>query len=149
MPQYNEKKVLPYTTEQLYALVSNVHEYPRFLPWCAGIKILEENESDILTELEVGYKFLKESFRSRVYLTPTEMIEIKYETGPFKHLNNRWKFHAHEDGCMVYFHIDFEFKSRMLQMMVQGVFVEAVQKMMQAFEDRARALYGPGAQAAV
>jgi coenzyme Q-binding protein COQ10 len=145
MPCYSDKRLLPYRPDQLYDLVLDVENYPDFLPWCKSCKIKSETDTEILADLRIGFKFFTETFTSRVTFDPYASIHVQYLDGPFKYLKNSWNFvPSTENGVtftVVDFMIDFEFKSRILQGLIQGVFGEAVQKMVRAFESRAQQLY--------
>ena len=92
----------------------------------------------------IGFKVFRERFTSRVRLDPDgQRIDVAYEEGPFKHLNNHWVFEDHPQGCTIDFYVDFAFRSRILQKLIEPLFSEAVRRMVSAFETRARALYGP------
>ena len=69
-------------------------------------------------------------------------IDVVYAEGPFKHLENHWRFEPHEEGCLIDFYVDFEFRSKLLQTLIEGLFHEAVKRMVGAFEARAKDLYG-------
>jgi coenzyme Q-binding protein COQ10 len=84
----------------------------------------------------------RETFRSRVALNRPDHVHVRYETGPFRYLNNHWRFKAVERGTEVDFFVDFEFRSRLLQAAIGVVFNEAVRVMVRAFERRAMILYG-------
>ncbi len=143
MPTHAEKRVLPYTPEQLYALVEAVDKYPEFLPWCVGARIRERSESHMVADLVIGFKMFRERFTSHVALKPEQpRIDVEYKDGPFKYLNNHWVFNPHPDGCEIDFYVDFEFKSMILQKTIGMLFNEAVHRMIAAFETRAKDLYG-------
>lgn len=143
MPSHAEKRIVPYSPEQMYALVADVQRYPEYLPWLVSSRILKRDERVVVAALEVGFKMVRERFVSHVTLNPPDRIEVKYLEGPFKYLNNHWTFHARPDGgCEIEFYVDFEFRSRMLQMLMGVVFQQAVQRMVSAFEARAQQLYG-------
>lgn len=143
MPTHAEQRVLPYSPEQLYRLVADVERYPQFLPWCLAAKVRRREEKKIVADLVIGFKMVRERFTSEVDLTPTTAIDVRYAEGPFKYLNNHWGFHPTEDGgCRIEFFVDFEFRSRMLQKIIEVLFNEAVRRMVAAFEERARDLYG-------
>lgn len=144
MPVHTEQRVLPYTPQQMFDLVAGIDRYPEFLPWCLAAR-MRAREGHVLTaDLMIGFKMVREKFTSRVELHPANRIDVSYIDGPFKHLNNRWQFSQTEDGgCRVDFYLDFEFRSRMLQNLIGLLFNEAVRRMVAAFENRARALYGP------
>ena len=142
MPTHSEKKLLPYRPEQLYELVADVEDYPNFLPWCIALRVLERSERLLRAEMLVGFKVFRESFISRVTLTPMDRIDVEYLDGPFRHLQNRWLFRPADGGCEVDFFVDFEFRSRLLRKIAGPVFGEAVRRMVHAFEQRAAERYG-------
>jgi coenzyme Q-binding protein COQ10 len=142
MPTHAEQKVLPYTPEQLYALVADIERYPEFLPWCVGARIRERRDKVILADLIIGFSMFRERFTSRVTLSPPNRIDVAYTEGPFKYLNNHWIFERVPGGCRIDFFVDFEFRSRILQRVIEMLFHEAVRRMVAAFEGRARQLYG-------
>lgn len=146
MPTHAEKKLLPYTREQLFDLVADIERYPEFLPWCVGARIRERNGNEILGDLLIGYKMVRERFTSRVVLDRPSRIDVTYSEGPFKYLHNHWLFLPQPDGqCLIDFYVDFEFRSKMLQKLMGLFFNEAVRRMVGAFEARAHQLYGePG-----
>src|SRR5713101_5076200 len=146
MPTHAEQRVLPYTPEQLFALVADVERYPEFLPWCVGARIRERRPDLIVADLIIGFRIFRERFTSRVALDPPRCIDVAYTEGPFRYLNNHWVFDRVPGGCRIDFFVDFEFKSRLLQRVIELLFHEAVRRMVAAFEHRAQALYGPPAR---
>ena len=103
----------------------------------------ERSDTLVIADLMIGYKMIRERFTSRVTLQPEERrIDVRYIEGPFRYLQNHWIFKEHEQGCLIDFYVDFEFKSRFLQRMIQPFFNEAVKRMVRAFESRAQDLYG-------
>ena len=106
MPTHAEQKVLPYTPEQLYALVADIERYPEFLPWCVGARIRERRENIIVADLIIGFKLFRERFTSRVTLSPPHRIDVAYTEGPFKYLNNHWIFERVPGGCRIDFFVD-------------------------------------------
>ncbi|HEY3918933.1 MAG TPA: type II toxin-antitoxin system RatA family toxin [Stellaceae bacterium] len=142
MPTHAEKKLLPYTREQLFDLVADIERYPEFLPWCVGARIRERNGDEILGDLLIGYKMIRERFTSRVVLRRPGRIDVSYSEGPFKYLTNHWLFEPQPGGCVIDFYVDFEFRSKMLQKLIGVFFNEAVRRMVAAFETRAHHLYG-------
>jgi coenzyme Q-binding protein COQ10 len=142
MPTHSEQRVLPYTAEQLFALVADVERYPEFLPWCLGAHIHERRPDRIDAELVIGFRLLRERFISRVTLDPPRRIDVTYEQGPFEYLNSYWIFTPIAGGCRIDFFVDFEFRSRLLKKVMGVVFGEAVRRMVGAFEKRACELYG-------
>ncbi|MBT4879963.1 MAG: type II toxin-antitoxin system RatA family toxin [Alphaproteobacteria bacterium] len=149
MPTHREKYFLPYTVEQIYDLVVDIDRYPEFLPWCLEAHVREKSRKKIIADLAVGYSIFKERFTSRVLLSPPNRIDVVYEEGPFEHLDNHWIFtpinkkHGNKTLlCEIDFYVDFAFKSPTFEKLMQGFFVQAVHHMVQAFEERAKTLYG-------
>lgn len=142
MPTHAEQRLLPYTPEQLYDLVADIERYPEFLPWCVAARVRERTGQLVVADLMIGFKMIRERFTSRVSLTPKERIDVVYSDGPFKHLHNHWIFEPTEGGCRIDFYVEFEFRSRTLQKIIEVLFHEAVRRMVAAFEGRARDLYG-------
>lgn len=143
MPIHQEKRVLPYSPAQLYGLVIDIERYPEFLPWCLGARIRTRQEDLIVADLIIGFRMFRERFTSRVRPNPAaRRIDVVYAEGPFKYLENHWLFEDHPDGCLIDFYVDFEFRSRLLQKVIEGLFHEAVRRMVHAFQTRADQLYG-------
>ncbi len=150
MPTHAEHKVLPYSPEQMFDLVADVGKYPTFLPWCVGARVKSQTETQLVADLTIGFGPFRESFTSRVQLDRPRQVQVKYENGPFRYLNNQWTFEPNPKGCNVKFYVDFEFKSRVLQAAIGVVFNNAVRLMVNAFLKRAREVYGaPAATIAV
>ncbi|CAA7616960.1 Oligoketide cyclase/lipid transport protein [Candidatus Terasakiella magnetica] len=143
MPTHAEKRILPYTQEQLFDLVADVERYPDFLPWCVASRIRRREGEVFFADLVIGFKLVRERFTSRVTLTRPNRVDVTYTEGPFKHLNNHWVFTPQPDGgTEIDFYVDFEFRSKLLQSLIGALFNEAVKLMVSSFERRARALYG-------
>lgn len=151
MTTHAEKRVMPYSADQMFTLIADVPRYPEFLPWCAAARLrkstpLADGSGEILDiDLVISFKVFREKFGSRVTTRPEpRTIEVEYLDGPFKYLRNTWKFvPLGPDRCEVDFFVDFEFRSAILQKLIGFVFYEAMQRIVRAFEKRAQVLYGP------
>ena len=142
MPTHAEKRNISHSSQHMFDLVSDVEKYPKFLPWCIGVRLKKRTSEQITAEMMIGYKMFREKFSCRVELKSHNRIDVVYEDGPFKYLNNHWIFIDEEDGtCTVDFFVDFEFNSPLLQKLIGVVFNEAVKIMVHAFEKRADAIY--------
>ena len=142
MTSHHEKRIVPYTPDQLFDLVADVKKYPEFLPWCVGARIRSKEERLVIADLMIGYKFVRERFTSKVTLDrKNKVIITEFADGPFKFLNNRWSFVEDAEGFLIDFNVEFEFKSTFLQKIIIVLFNEAVERLVGAFEDRANALY--------
>ncbi len=146
MPTHDERRVVGYSPEQIYALVADVERYPEFLPWCIAARVRRRENNLMVADLVIGFKMIRERFTSRVKLDPAARhIDVSYAEGPFKYLDNHWVFEDHPDGCVIDFYVDFEFRSRLLQKMMEALVHEAVRRMVRAFEARAHDLYSESA----
>ncbi|MFT7106794.1 MAG: coenzyme Q-binding protein COQ10 [Yoonia sp.] len=146
MPSHSETKFLPYTAQQMYDLVADVGNYPKFLPWTAAARVRSVTERgdhlEMLADLVISFKVFREKFGSRVLLWPQAMkIDTAYLDGPVKNLESEWTFKDVEGGCEVAFSVVFEFKSRLLQGAAGLFFNEAMQRAVWSFERRASELY--------
>ena len=146
MPTHAEKRSLPYRPDQLYDLVADIERYPEFLPWCVAARVRTRTEPELVGDLVIGFKGLRERFSSRVTLAADKRrIDVTYENGPFRYLNNHWLFEDDSEGyCVIDFYIDFEFRSRLLQTLMGALFERAVRRMVDAFETRAGDLFDKG-----
>lgn len=145
MSSHSETRVLPYPADLMFDVVADVERYPEFLPWCTGLRVLSrqrDGEKDVLiAEMLVGYRALRERYTSRVVLDRAgRTVDVVQTKGPFRTLENHWRFVPREGGCEVTFRIDFEFKSRMLNMVARQAFEHVLFKMADAFETRAKSL---------
>ena len=131
----------------MFDLVADVERYPEFLPLCNGLVVRSRKERDgkvlLVADMTVGYKAIRETFSTQVLLNRAErVIDVKYIDGPFKYLDNRWRFEPTESGgCSVDFFIDYEFKSRILGALMGSMFDRAFRMFTEAFEKRADSIY--------
>lgn len=145
---HHVSRLLPYTPDQLFALVGDVDRYPEFVPWISSMRTwnardLGQGANSLDAEAGVGFSFLKERFATRVRRDSVERrIDVSLLSGPFRRLTNTWRFLEDEAGTRIEFDIDFQFKSRLLEGLLTANFHHAVERLMGCFEDRAKALYG-------
>jgi coenzyme Q-binding protein COQ10 len=138
---------VPYSAAEMFAVIANVERYPEFLPLCESLIVRSREvrgaETVLVATMSVGYGVIRESFTSRVTLRPDKgEIAVAYLDGPFHHLDNRWRLRDLSQGCEIHFFIDYAFASRALALIMGAVFDRAVRKYTDAFEQRARAIYG-------
>jgi coenzyme Q-binding protein COQ10 len=132
----------------MFDLVADVERYPEFVPLCSGMKVRKripepENVEIVIAEMRVAYKLISETFTSRVTLDrPNLQILVEYLDGPFSHMENRWSFRpTGPQSCEVVFFISYEFRSRMLGMLMGSMFDVAFRRFAVAFERRADQVY--------
>ena len=151
MPQFETHRPANHTAEEMFALVADVEKYPEFLPLCDALTVTSRKEREgktlLVADMSIGYKAIRETFTTQVFLKPEEkVIEVKYIDGPFKYLNNVWRFTDTGEGRSdVHFFIDYEFKSRILGVVMGSMFDRAFRMFTEAFEKRADQIYQPAA----
>lgn len=143
MHRHNETRHLPYSPTQMFDLVADVARYPEFLPWISAIRVRSDSDTEMVADMIVGFKGIKESFTSRVHKHRPDHVRVDYLDGPLKHLHNEWAFRDDgQGGVLVDFEVEFAFKNRLFEMLAGQMFDKALRKMIAAFETRADELYG-------
>ena len=143
MPGIRETRRLPYSCEQMFDLVADVDRYPEFLPWVIATRVRSDTDTEMVADMVVGFKSLREKFTSRVEKQRPDQIEVFYVDGPLKNLDNLWTFKCLPDGgCEIDFCVEFTFRSSVFEALAGQYFDRAFRKMVEAFETRADALYG-------
>lgn len=146
MPKHSETRQLPYPPELLFDLVADVARYGEFLPWVAAVRVKSDSETEMTADLVVGFKGLHETFTSRVNKHRPNRVSVDYVDGPLKYLHNEWGFRPDgQGGTLVDFSVDFAFRSALFEALAGQMFERAFRKMTNAFEERARQLYGASA----
>jgi ribosome-associated toxin RatA of RatAB toxin-antitoxin module len=135
--------LVPYSADQMYALVEDVIAYPEFLPWCIGSTLHFKNNDVIEASLEMQRSGIKKSFRTRNTLQPGNAMGIALVGGPFRHLSGDWKFEQlGEDGSKVSLHMEFQFESRMTDTLFGRYFEDTCNSLIDSFTKRAHKTYG-------
>tara|TARA_R110002072_G_scaffold81148_11_gene185927 strand:- start:6254 stop:6709 length:456 start_codon:yes stop_codon:yes gene_type:complete len=143
MPGSRETRRLPYSCEQMFDLVADVARYDEFLPWVVATRVRSDSETEMVADMLVGFKAIREKFTSRVDKARPERIEVHYLDGPLRDLDNSWAFRPTEDGgCEIDFAVDFTFRNAVFEAIAGQYFDRAFRKMVEAFERRADDLYG-------
>jgi coenzyme Q-binding protein COQ10 len=141
--EHSESRKVPYSADLMFQVVADVEAYPKFLPWVLALRVKSRNREgarDVLAaEMLVGYGALRERYTSRVVLDrEARIIDVVETEGPFKRLENHWRFAPDGEGCRVEFRIAFEFSSRLLQVTAGAAFARVMMRMTDAFEARAK-----------
>jgi coenzyme Q-binding protein COQ10 len=149
MPQFANKRRVRHSAEKMFDLVADVERYPQFVPLCQSLKVRQRTQNEdgtetIVADMTAAFQLVRETFTTRVTLDrPNLKIMVEYLKGPFSKLENRWTFEPKDDNsCDVGFFIAYEFKSRMLAVLMGAMFDAAFQRFAAAFEKRADAVYG-------
>jgi coenzyme Q-binding protein COQ10 len=148
MPQFSTTRPVRHSAAEMFDLVADVERYPEFVPLCRALKVRRripepEGVEVLVADMTVSYKLVREAFTSRVTLDrPNLQILVEYLEGPFSHLENRWSFRpTGERTCNVEFFIAYEFRSRMLGLLMGSMFDLAFRRFAAAFERRADVVY--------
>jgi coenzyme Q-binding protein COQ10 len=143
MPGIREVRHLPYSAEQMFDLVADVARYPEFLPWIVATRVRSDDEQEMIADMLVGFKAIREKFTSKVTKTRPHEIKVHYVDGPLRDLDNTWRFvDTGDQGCDVDFCVEFTFRNPLFEKMAGQYFDRAFRKMVAAFEERADKLYG-------
>jgi len=154
MPKFSSKRRVHHSAPQMFDLVADVERYPEFVPLCSALRIKQRTPNPdgtevVIADMTVSFKLVRETFTSRVTLDRANLkILVEYLQGPFSNLENRWSFESKsDDACDVGFFLSYEFKSRMLAMLMGSMFDTAFQRFAAAFEKRADEIYGKSGSA--
>ena len=142
MRSVNKSALVPYTAEAMYALVNDVGRYPEFLPWCRKAEVLSETPTEMHARIELARGGVHKVFSTRNRMRPGSEISITLEHGPFRYLQGYWSFEdLDEAGSKVSLKMEFEFSSKLLDMMAGPVFHEICNSLISAFIRRAAQLH--------
>lgn len=142
MPTVNRSEIIPYTQEQMFALVNDVPSYSEFIPYCVESKELSRTEDEVRAKLTFAKSGLQKSFSTLNRLQPHKMVELRLIDGPFKQLEGFWGFELEGDGqCKVTLDLEFEFSSKLLAMMFGPVFSQMASTLVDSFSKRAAEIY--------
>ena len=149
MPRFSNKRRVQHGAEQMFDLVADVERYPEFVPLCHALSVRQrtarpDGTEIVVADMTVSFKLVKETFTSRVTLDRAKHeILVEYLEGPFRAMNNRWRFHPTGDqACEIEFFITYEFRSRTLGLLMGSIFDAAFRRFSTAFERRADQVYG-------
>ena len=149
MPQFSSERRVAHNAGDMFDLVADVEKYPQFVPLCQSLRVRSRTPNRqtpeiLVADMTIAYKLIRETFTSRVTLDrPALTILVEYLDGPFSRMENRWKFRQlNANTCEVEFFIDYEFRSRILAMLMGAMFDAAFRKFAAAFEKRADQVYG-------
>ena len=146
MPSASIKKKIPCSKKNLIEMVLDIEKYPEFVPWCLDSKIHDKIDKgdtiEIKADLTIGKSFFRDTYKSFVIYTKSEdSIHVTNIDGPLKHLENEWFFKQDGDSSEVEFHVDFELKNKILNILMIKSFDLGLKKIANAFEKRAIQLF--------
>ena len=143
MEKIDRSALVPYTAKEMFALVSDIEAYPDCLPWCTQASVLSHKHDEVRASVSFSVGGMSRSFATRNYLQVNKMIEMQLVEGPFSSLHGCWQFDSLGDaGCKISLHLEYDFSSRMLGMVVGPVFNQISNTMVDSFQQRAVEVYG-------
>ena len=136
--------LVPYSVEEMYALVDDIESYAEFLPWCKSTEVISRDENEVKASIEIARGALNKSFTTLNRLQANKMIEMRLVKGPFKRLEGFWRFDALKDNSAskISLDLDFEFESKLVAFAAGPVFNQIANSMVDAFCKRAVEVYG-------
>ncbi|MGZ3181505.1 MAG: type II toxin-antitoxin system RatA family toxin [Telluria sp.] len=143
MAVVHKSVLLGYSAEQMFDLVATVEDYPKFLPWCGGVKVVERTAEKLVACLAIHFKGLNQSFTTANHHARPACMKMTLVDGPFKCLDGMWTFKSlRADACKVELNLHYEFSNRMLEGLVGPVFGIIANSMVDSFCKRAETVYG-------
>lgn len=143
MPIVNQSSLVPYSAEQMYQLVNDYEKYPQFLSGCIGAKTISRGNNELEAELQIQKLGISQSFSTHNKMLPNERIEMKLVNGPFRQLQGAWNFQPFDkQSCKISLYLEFEFSNPVVGMVFGKIFNELTLKMVNAFKQRAKEVYG-------
>ena len=143
MKHIHKTALVPYNCSEMFDLVNNVNDYPKFLPWCKSVTLVSQTESEIVATVHMGGAGLEKSFTTKNIITPNKIIQMSLVNGPFDHLSGDWKFYQlGNEGCKISLNLEFEIKNRLLSMSLGPVFTKICTGLVDGFIKRANEVYG-------
>jgi len=142
MSTIKRSALVPYTPRQMFELVNNIEDYPRFLPWCHQSQVLSKDEKGVRATLDIAWSGIHKSFTTHNHLYPYDRVEIELVEGPFKHLEGVWEFIAMgEDGCKINLDLEFDVAGSMIDRLIEPIFNRIANSLVDAFCKRAAEIY--------
>jgi ribosome-associated toxin RatA of RatAB toxin-antitoxin module len=142
MHQLSKSALVPYSAEQMYQLVNQVDDYPKFLNWCSDASILKQTSDQIIASVEINKSGFNQSFTTINILTPNQRIDMKLKEGMFKQLNGAWVFtKLNDQACKIELSLNFSFSSKILDLAISPIFTSIANSQLEAFVARAKVVY--------
>jgi ribosome-associated toxin RatA of RatAB toxin-antitoxin module len=143
MPLVKRSVLVAHSAQKMFELVQKVEDYPKFLPWCGGSNVKQQEDGSVLAAVDIDFKGLKQTFSTINSYTPNSDIRLLLQKGPFSSLNGAWKFNAlEENACEVQFELNYVFAAGLLGPLLTPVFDAIAGSFIDAFVGRAEQLYG-------
>ncbi|WP_086930780.1 type II toxin-antitoxin system RatA family toxin [Agarilytica rhodophyticola] len=143
MKRIQRSALVPYSAEQMFALINDIPSYPEFMPGCVGSEVLQESADTVVARLDISRAGIKQSFVTRNTLKPPTNMSLNLEEGPFSSLKGEWEFSSlSEKACKISFWLEFEFTSKLIALAAGKVFEMIASEQVDAICQRAVRVYG-------
>ncbi|HBO38373.1 MAG TPA: ubiquinone-binding protein [Pasteurellaceae bacterium] len=138
----NQKSLVPYSAEQMYQLVNNYEDYPKFVPGCVASRVIVEGDNQQIGELTISKAGISQKFSTRNTMIANRSINMQLVEGPFKSLSGEWAFvQIDEKCCEISFRLDFEFSNALISLAFGKIFTHLTTRMIDAFKQQAKEIY--------
>lgn len=142
MPEVTKTVLIQHSAEQMYDLVTNVGDYPKFLPWCGGVEIRHEDETSMEAAIRIEFKGLRQQFATRNRQQRPTTIDMEFVDGPFKKFTGAWRFTPlRENACKIEFRLHYEFSNFLIEKVIGPVFSHIANTFVDSFVKRAEVVY--------
>lgn len=143
MPIINQQALVPYSAAQMYQLVNDYERYPEFVPGCVQGRTLSRNGNSLTAELVIAKAGIRQQFTTRNTMQENQEIKMQLQEGPFQFLHGEWQFEALDERCCkISLKLEFEFSNPLIAMAFGKIFTHLTSKMIDAFKQRAKEVYG-------
>lgn len=143
MADVQKTLLIRHSAEQMYDLVTDVADYPNFLPWCGGVEIRHQDETSMDVRIEINFKGLKQHFATHNVQERPTRIDMQFAEGPFKNFSGSWRFTPlREDACKIEFALRYEFANFFVEKIIGPVFNIIANTFVDSFVKRAAVRYG-------
>ena len=146
MKRVHKSVLLWYSPGEMYDLVTAVEQYPKFLPWCERVEVLERANDAMTARLHLAYAGVRQAFTTRNQHVPGRSVHLHLVDGPFSLLDGLWEFEpiggGDDQACRIEFELDYAFASRSLEAVLSPVFDKVANTLVDRLVQRAEAVYG-------
>jgi ribosome-associated toxin RatA of RatAB toxin-antitoxin module len=143
MADVNKNVIVNHSTDQMFHLVDRIEDYPLFLPWCGGSKVIERNDKITSASIHIQYSGVNQSFTTQNLKDYPHRIDLTLIDGPFKKLEGFWIFNPiNEEACQIQFHLHYEFSNFILDKLISPIFSQIANTFVDGFVTQADKIYG-------
>jgi ribosome-associated toxin RatA of RatAB toxin-antitoxin module len=149
MKHVKKSVLIWHSPHQMYALVTGVEDYPKFLPWCERAEVLERRDDGVTARLHLAYAGLRQAFTTKNVEVRDASVVLSLVDGPFSRLDGTWRFlplpasdGADATSCKVEFELGYAFASGALEALISPVFDRIANTFVESFVKRAEEVYG-------